>query len=85
MSKKEPKKAKPKNKAEDKKASSTELSEEQLERVAGGASDIFAKLGDIKGESIDDKHKSEIEVLVSPGGVTGGIQISGPSAPFKRF
>jgi type VI secretion system secreted protein Hcp len=27
------------------------------------ASDIFAKLGDIKGESIDDKHKDEIEVL----------------------
>jgi type VI secretion system secreted protein Hcp len=27
------------------------------------ASDIFAKLGDIKGESIDDKHKDEIEIL----------------------
>jgi type VI secretion system secreted protein Hcp len=27
------------------------------------ASDIFAKLGDIKGESLDDKHKDEIEVL----------------------
>jgi type VI secretion system secreted protein Hcp len=27
------------------------------------ASDIFAKLGDIKGESFDDKHKGEIEVL----------------------
>jgi type VI secretion system secreted protein Hcp len=27
------------------------------------ASDIFAKLGDIKGESIDDKHKDEVEVL----------------------
>ena len=27
------------------------------------ASDIFAKLGDIKGESIDDKHKDQIEVL----------------------
>jgi type VI secretion system secreted protein Hcp len=27
------------------------------------ASDIFAKLGDIKGESLDDKHKGEIEVL----------------------
>jgi type VI secretion system secreted protein Hcp len=26
-------------------------------------SEIFAKLGDIKGESIDDKHKDEIEVL----------------------
>ena len=27
------------------------------------ASDIFAKIGDIKGESFDDKHKGEIEVL----------------------
>ena len=27
------------------------------------ASDIFAKIGDIKGESLDDKHKDEIEVL----------------------
>ena len=27
------------------------------------AVDIFLKLGDIKGESTDDKHKNEIEVL----------------------
>jgi len=27
------------------------------------ASDIFAKIGDIKGESLDDKHKGEIELL----------------------
>ena len=27
------------------------------------ASDIFAKLGDIKGESLDDKHKDEIKIL----------------------
>ena len=27
------------------------------------AADIFAKIGDIKGESLDDKHKDEIEVL----------------------
>jgi type VI secretion system secreted protein Hcp len=27
------------------------------------AADIFAKLGDIKGESLDSKHKDEIEVL----------------------
>jgi type VI secretion system secreted protein Hcp len=27
------------------------------------AMDIFAKLGDIKGESTDDKHKDEVEVL----------------------
>jgi type VI secretion system secreted protein Hcp len=27
------------------------------------APDIFAKLGDIKGESLDDKHKDQIEIL----------------------
>jgi type VI secretion system secreted protein Hcp len=27
------------------------------------ASDIFAKIGDIEGESQDNKHKDEIEVL----------------------
>ena len=34
------------------------------------ASDIFAKLGDIKGESLDDKHKDEIEVLSFSWGVS---------------
>lgn len=34
------------------------------------AADIFAKLGDIKGESLDDKHKDEIEVLSWSWGVT---------------
>jgi len=34
------------------------------------AADIFAKLGDIKGESIDTKHKDEIEVLSYSWGVT---------------
>ena len=34
------------------------------------AADIFAKLGDIKGESLDDKHKGEIEVLSYSRGVT---------------
>src|SRR6476660_2604556 len=34
------------------------------------AADIFAKLGDIKGESIDDKHKDEVEVLSYSWGVT---------------
>ena len=34
------------------------------------ASDIFAKLGDIKGESLDDKHKGEIDVLSWSWGVT---------------
>jgi type VI secretion system secreted protein Hcp len=39
------------------------------------ASDIFAKLGDIKGESQDNKHKDEIEVLSWSWGVTN----AGPS------
>src|SRR6476659_7696477 len=34
------------------------------------ASDIFGKLGDIKGESLDSKHKDEIEVLSFSWGVT---------------
>jgi type VI secretion system secreted protein Hcp len=33
-------------------------------------SDIFAKIGDIKGESFDAKHKDEIEVLSFSWGVT---------------
>jgi type VI secretion system secreted protein Hcp len=34
------------------------------------ASDIFAKLGDIKGESLDSKHKDEVEVLSWSWGVS---------------
>jgi type VI secretion system secreted protein Hcp len=34
------------------------------------ASDIFAKLGDIKGESLDSKHKDEVEVLSYSWGVS---------------
>ena len=43
------------------------------------ASDIFAKIGDIKGESPDDKHKDEIEVLSFSWGVTnaGGVSPGG--------
>ncbi len=40
------------------------------------AADIFAKLGDIKGESIDDKHKDEIEVLSYSWGVTNAGSMS---------
>ena len=36
------------------------------------AVDTFAKIGDIKGESLDSKHKDEIEVLSYSWGVTGG-------------
>jgi type VI secretion system secreted protein Hcp len=43
------------------------------------ASDIFAKIGDIKGESIDAKHKDEIEVLSFSWGAsnTGGAATGG--------
>ena len=34
------------------------------------ASDIFAKIGDIKGESLDSKHKDEVEVLSWSWGVS---------------
>lgn len=34
------------------------------------ATDIFAKIGDIKGESVDSKHKDEVEVLSWSWGVT---------------
>ena len=43
------------------------------------ASDIFAKIGDIKGESTDAKHKDEIEVLSFSWGVTNGATI-GPGS-----
>ena len=34
------------------------------------ASDIFAKIGDIKGESQDEKHRDWIEVLSFSAGIT---------------
>ena len=40
---------------------SLELSDDQLDNVAGGA--IYMKLGDVKGESARDGHKEWIEVL----------------------
>ena len=39
------------------------------------ATDIFAKIGDIKGESVDAKHKDEIEVL----SFSWGVANAGPS------
>ncbi len=53
-----------------------ELSAEDLKQVTGGASDIFAKIGDIKGESLDDKHRDQRAILVSP--VTAGIKMRQP-------
>ena len=49
------------------------------------ASDIFAKLGDIKGESLDSKHKDEVEVLSWSWGVnrTGTIAHGGGSGEGK--
>ena len=44
------------------------------------AADIFAKLGDIKGESLDDKHKGEIEVLSWSWGVTNAVTHAGTGA-----
>ncbi len=41
------------------------------------ASDIFAKLGDIKGESGDDKHKDEIEVLSYSWGIHSSPTLTG--------
>jgi type VI secretion system secreted protein Hcp len=40
------------------------------------ASDIFAKLGDIKGESLDNKHKDQIELLSWSWGVANAGQRS---------
>jgi hypothetical protein len=44
------------------------------------ASDMFLKLGDIKGESTDDKHKDEIEVLAFSWNVSnpGTMAVSAP-------
>jgi type VI secretion system secreted protein Hcp len=41
------------------------------------AADIFAKIGDIKGESLDDKHKGEIEVLSWSWGLTHAASSAG--------
>ena len=55
------------------------------------ATDIFAKIGDIKGESIDSKHKGEVEVLswswgVSQSGKIGeGAGGSAGKASFNDF
>ena len=43
------------------------------------AVDIFAKLGDIKGESLDSKHKDEIEVLSYSWGVGNTVGVGAGS------
>src|SRR6188472_373456 len=42
------------------------------------ATDIFAKIGDIKGESSDAKHKDEVEVLSWSWGVAQSGSVTGP-------
>jgi type VI secretion system secreted protein Hcp len=49
------------------------------------AADIFAKIGDIKGESFDDKHKDEIEVLSYSWGVTSNQVTGGGGAGKANF
>ena len=39
-----------------------DVPESEADDVKGGAADIFAKIGDIKGESVDDKHKGSINI-----------------------
>jgi type VI secretion system secreted protein Hcp len=41
------------------------------------AADIFAKIGDIKGESLDVKHKDEVEVLSWSWGVSQSGSVTG--------
>ena len=49
------------------------------------ATDIFAKIGDIKGESLDSKHKNEIEVLSFSWGVANsGSAGSGSGSGLAR-
>jgi type VI secretion system secreted protein Hcp len=49
------------------------------------AADIFAKIGDIKGESFDDKHKDEIEVLSYSWGVTNPGNVHGGASGKATF
>ena len=47
------------------------------------AADIFAKIGDIKGESLDDKHKDEVELLSWSWGVSQGASPGSSNAAGK--
>ena len=57
----------------------TTVSGRRAARMPGMAADIFAKLGDIKGESLDAKHKDEIEVLSFSWGLTNSASSSSSS------
>ena len=47
-------------------AGKIELTEEELSRATGGAADIFAKIGDIKGESPTSNHVSVLPKTTIP-------------------
>ena len=47
-----------------------ELSDDELESVAGGATDVFVKLGGIRGETQNAGHKDEIHIESYSWGVT---------------
>jgi type VI secretion system secreted protein Hcp len=49
------------------------------------AADIFAKLGDIKGESLDSKHKDEVEVLSWSWGVDTRSSAGGAGSGKANF
>ena len=48
------------------------------------ASDIFAKIGDIKGGSLDDKHKDEIEIMSWSWGLTNSGSITGGGGEARK-
>jgi hypothetical protein len=62
-------------------------SDDVIVRCIQMASDIFAKIGDIKGESPDDKHKDEIEVLSFSWGVANApaVVAGRPSMTFPSL
>jgi type VI protein secretion system component Hcp len=45
------------------KSGEIELTEDELGHASGGATDQFLTLDGIKGESADDKHKGEIDIM----------------------
>ncbi len=44
------------------KPAAKQLSPEELHKVVGGSVDYFLKIEGVPGESLDDKHKDEIEL-----------------------
>ena len=49
---------KPEQKQKRKTGAGRPVTEDEAKQVKGGASDIFSKIGDIKGESLDIKHRA---------------------------